>query len=311
MIASSLSPRGACYGYDVYSDLPLNYLRSGGGERLEVVAGIQPDQPPGELLREWEPPYFPIHARLYRDGSGYRLWNHDAGWFKIEPHLPRITVPPGGNPVRTEERVWGLPVMLCFLERGDLPIHASCVEIDGRALLLAAPKKYGKTTLAAAFASAGYRVLAEDLVCLRHGSPPVVVPGPAMLRIRRDLADAFTVAGAVELGRDEDRLHLSLGLNRGTSDPIPLGGIAILTEGDTDPRVEALGAADAVADLWYLSFKLHNDEDLQRCFEGVTRLAFAARIWTLTRRLRLEELAPTVERLVDAMRSHPETGMNP
>jgi hypothetical protein len=193
--------------------------------------------------------------------------------------------------------------MLCFLARGDMALHASCVEVDGRALVLAAPRRFGKTTLAAAFASAGCRVLAEDLVCLRPGPPLSVIPGPAMLRVRRDMADAFTVPGAVELARDDDRAHLSLEWARGTCEPVPLGGIAMLLEGDCDPQVERAESADVVRDLWLLSFKLPGEADMQRCFSAVSQVAFSATTWNLTRRLRIEDLGPAVDALVGAVRA--------
>ncbi len=274
----------------------------GDEEVLELIPAV-PDVPSEKvLLRSWDPPHFPARVRLYGAGDNYYLWNEDAGWFGIEPSARRLLVPPDGNPVRREERIWGLPVMLCFLGRGDLALHASCVEIDGQALVLAAPRRYGKTTLAAAFASAGYRVLAEDLVCIRPGPAPMVIPGPAMLRPRSDMADALEFRGATALGRDADRLHLALS-SPGSSAPLPLAGIAILLEGDTDPVVERTNPSSVVADLWYLAFKLPKDGDMQRCLDQVVKTAFATRTWNLTRRLRVEDLNATIECLVNAVRS--------
>lgn len=293
--------RGTCYGYEIRSELEFSYLREGDGHPLEIVEGDPPSGPPGDLLREWIPPQFPNHARLYGDGAGYAVWIDGAGWFRVDPGGPRLVVPAGGDPVRKEERIWGLPALLCFLSRGDVPLHSSCVEVDGRALLLAAPGGFGKTTLAAAFADAGYRVLAEDLVCLRSGARPAVVPGPAMLRVRVDMADVLSVTGAEEVGRDEERAHLALGGDRGTCDPVPLAGVAMLREGDTEPRLEPVEGADVVRDLWALSFNLPTDADRTRCFRAVARLADAAPTWNLTRRLRPGALRPTVERLVRAM----------
>jgi hypothetical protein len=303
-VGGDLPARGTCYGYDIRSEQDFGYLRHGAGDPLEVSLGAPPDHPPGELLREMLPPVFPRHVRLHADGDGYRLWIDGSGWFAIDPHAPRIIVPEGEESVRREERIWGLPTLLCFLARGDVPLHASCVEIEGRALLLAGPGRFGKTTLAAAFAADGHRVLAEDLVCLRPGPAPAVIPGPAMLRVRLDVVDALSIPGAAELLRDTDRAHLSLAASeRGTCDPVPLAGIVLLSEADTDPRLERVTGPDVVRDLWAVSFHLPTDDDWARCFRGVAGLADSTTTWSLARRRRLDDLHATLDCLVDAVRS--------
>lgn len=289
--------RGTCYGYSIHSEREFEYLREGSGQPLLIETGKASRHPPGELLREWVPPLFPTHVRLHADGDGYRLWIDDAGWFGVEPEKARLTVPADADPLRTEERLWGLPILLCFLERGDVPLHAACVEVDGRALLLAAPRGFGKTTLAAAFAEAGHRVLAEDLTCLRPGGTPAVIPGPAMLRVRADLADRFAAHSGRELRRDDERSHLRPGTDGGTCDPVPVAGAALLNEADTAPRLERVSGAEATRNLWAVSFNLPTDEDRARCFRDVSELASAVPAWRLERRLRLDDLERTLERL--------------
>jgi hypothetical protein len=295
---------GSCFGWAIQSALPFNYLREGGGAPLEIVEGCA-DQGAGELLREWNPPQLPARSRLYRCGSDFRLWVENVGWALVEPGGPRITLPEGLDPIRREERLWGLPAILCLLHRGDVTLHGACVEIGDRALLIAAPSRFGKTTLAAAFAQAGYRVLAEDLVCLRLNRDPVVIPGPALLRLRRDVADVFEIPGAVEVGRDQERVHLALKANRGDCAPVPLAGIALLLEGDVSPRLDTVPGATAVRDLWAVSFNLPTDDDRARCFAAVADVASSTRVWHLTRRRTMDELAATVECLVDAVTGIP------
>lgn len=305
MTASELPARGTLYGYEIRSPLEFEYLRLGEGEPLTVMVGDPPDSPPGELLRTWAPPEFPVQSRLHADGTAYRLWYERDGWYVVEPGARRLVVPSSGDSLRREERLWGLPILLHFMARGDVPLHASCVEVDGKALLLAAPGKHGKTTLAMAFAALGYRVLAEDLVCLRPGSAPAVIPGPAMLRVRNDMADVCRVPGAAELRRDDERAHLSLESSRGTCDPVPVAGIVMLHVGDTEPRLERVAGADVVRNLWALSFNLPTDRDRARCFQAVAALGSTTSTWNLTRRLRLEDLMPTVECVVDALDRRP------
>lgn len=293
--------RGTCFGYGVRSELGLRYLREGDGDPLEIVDGGSFDSPPGELLREWRPPVYPTHVRLHGADAGFRLWFEDGGWIGVEPHVPRIIVPAGSDLLRVEERLWGLPILLCFLERGDVPLHASCVEVGGRALLLAGPSGFGKTTLAAAFAEAGHRLLSEDLSCLRPGDPWKVVPGPAMLRIRTDVAHVVRPSGVRELRRDGERVHWALEVGRGTCDPVPLVGMVLLNVDDTDPRLEPATGAEVIRSLWAVSFNLPTDEDRARSFTAVAELAAAIPTWSLTRRLAPDALRPTIECLLGAV----------
>lgn len=297
----ALPARGTCFGFQLRSELDWAYLRSGAGDPLEVTEGDPPPRAPGDLVQEWLPPWSPTHVKLYRDGAAFHLWIEDGGWFAVDPGRRRLRVPARADEVRREERALGLPMLLCFLARGDVPLHAAAVDVDGRALLLSGPRRFGKTTLAAAFAAAGYRVLSEDLVCIRPGPPPAVVPGPAMLRVRHDMADEIRIPGARELGRDDDRVHLSLEKGRGSCDPVPLEGIAFLDEDDTEPTLDAVDAVQAVRSLWSVSFNLPTEADRERCFRAVGDLASAAPTWRLRRRLRVADLRPTVEYLVDAV----------
>ena len=50
--------------------------------------------------------------------------------------------------------------------RGVLALHASCVEVDGEAVLFAGSQGQGKSTTAAALAESGYSVLSDDLTAI-------------------------------------------------------------------------------------------------------------------------------------------------
>ena len=168
--------------------------------------------------------------------------------------------------MRREERLWGVPTMLCFLARGDVPLHAAAVNVGGEAVLLAAPGYYGKTTLAAGFDAAGYRVLAEDVACIRFAPEPHVVPGPALLRVRGDVAESFDLPGARAVAESDNRVHFSLDpARRGDCTPVPLHAIVLLRKGEDGIALERVAAADTLRDLWLLSFRLPTLEDRDRC----------------------------------------------
>jgi hypothetical protein len=285
-----MRPLGACYGFEVHSALSFAYLREGAGDPLEVTAaaaegGDRDDQ----LLIEWRPTdQLPLEARLYSRGSAFRLWIGDGGWFSIDPEARRIEMPAGGG-LRTEERLWGIPALLCFRARGDLPLHAAAVEVDGAAVLLAAPRTYGNTTMAAAFHRAGHRVLSEDTSCIGLDSGPAIVPGPAMLRVRRDVAVRLELPRASRIGEDDDRVHYVL-TEPGDCEPLPLRAVVFLDEADDATELVPVEQPEAMRDLWALSFRLPTERDIADSFAGVVDVAASVPAYRLRRPLGLDVL---------------------
>ena len=122
--------------------------------------------PMGELIAEWRPRQGnPFHGRLLRPMPGLHSGRATRGGSSWIPREPSVTIgsPDDALTLTAEVRMFGVPSSLITLERGDLSMHAAAVEVGGGAVVLAGPSRYGKTTLAAAFAAAGHRVLAEDM----------------------------------------------------------------------------------------------------------------------------------------------------
>jgi hypothetical protein len=245
---------------------------------------------------EWTPTAdVPLEGRLYQAGTDFRLWLADTGWYLIDTETPSITMPASPDLVKREERLWSIPAMLCLLARGDLPLHAAAVEVDGGAVVLGAPRSFGKTTLAAAFLNAGHRVLSEDVTCVRPGDAPHVIPGPAMLRVRPDVAARLEIRNAAPLGPPDDRVHLAINPGvRGDCRPVPLRAIFLLRAGDDAPRVEAVPPSDAVRELWPLASMLPTRSGLAHGFEDLVDIARSVPVWNLYRRIRIDELQRTV-----------------
>jgi hypothetical protein len=285
-----VKPLGACYGFEVRSALQLTYLRHGSGEPLEVTAPAAEGEAADDvLLIEWRPTAgLPLEARLYSDGRAFRLWIAGGGWFSVDPARQRIEVPADGG-LRTEERLWGIPALLCFRARGDLPLHAAAVDVDDGAVLLAAPRTFGKTTMAAAFHRAGHRVLSEDTSCVRLGPEPAIVPGPAMLRVRRDVATRLELPRARRVGEDDDRVHYAL-REPGDCEPVPLRAIVFLHEAADPAGLEPVEQPEAIRDLWALSFRLPTEQDAADSFTRVVDLAAAVPAFRLRRQLDLDAL---------------------
>lgn len=289
------------FGFRVRCETPLRFLREGGGvQPLEIAVDRQGiASPSGELVGEW-----PLHgtaepqsAALFAVRGGFEYWTTDAGRFLVDLEGGRIEVPAMDDEILREQRLSGMPMLLSFAHRGDLSLHAAAVEIDGGAVVLAAPSRFGKTTLAFAFHERGFRLLSEDLVCYRPATQEIV-PGPALARLRPDVYAAAPPKGLEVIAQRPDRVFLAPAAgHRGSSAPLPLKGVYFLREG------ESLGftrpaAVDAVKDLWHLGFRMPTVEGRAESFRQLTQLAGSVPIWNVSRPLQLDLLGETVIRIV-------------
>jgi hypothetical protein len=296
---------GSCHGHAVASELSFALLRDPldppSGQALVIDrADAEVSEPSERPLITWTPtPEKPFSARLHPATGGFILWVDGLGAFVIDPERRRVTVPVDRWGPRCEARLWGLPSVLASLGHDDVSLHAAAIEIDGRAVLLSAPGRHGKTTLAAAFHRAGHRVLSEDLCRIAVGGDPVVFPAAAMLRLRPDMRRAFGSLPETEVVlEDEDRTHLALGrAGRGTSAGVPIAAIVVLDAGPV-PELVRLPPPQAIPELWSLSFHLPTDADRQRCFLGLGAIAAAVPVHRYARPLTFASLPEAVDRIV-------------
>ena len=292
------SAEPSVFGFRVNTTLPLHFLRTGGGEEsLDVVQSDDVGEDAnGELLGQWplQGTEYPAFAKLCRVPTGYEYWTSDAGLFRVDLSRGRITVPRASDELLLEQRLHGMPMILSFLARGDVSLHAAAVEIGKEAVVLAAPSRYGKTTLAFAFQRAGHRVLSEDLVCCRPRTAEAI-PGPALLRLRPDVFEGATPSGTHVVAQRPDRIFLGFdAFTRGSGAPVPIKAIVFLREGDEMAAVR-VPPQTALKDLWRLSFRTGTEEARAASFQQLARLAGSVPCWNVARRLTLASLNPTVE----------------
>ena len=285
------------FGFRIRSAVPLRFLRDGGGvDPLEIVTHDRRDgQADGELLGEWllQGTSYPATAKLLRVPGGYEYWTSDAGLFRVDEERHRIEIPASGDALLREQRLYGMPLILSFASRGDVSLHAAAVEVGSRAIILAAPSKYGKTTLAFAFQRRGHRVLSEDLICCRPDTAEAI-PGPAVLRLRPDVYDRALPEGLSVIAETPDRIFVGFDpLRRGSGAPVPIKAIVFLRESDGF-HIEPVPAVTALKDLWRLSFRTGTEEWRASSFKSLTALAGSAHSWNAYRPLSRDALDATV-----------------
>ena len=138
-------------------------------------------------------------------------------------------------------------------QRGVLALHASANVVDGRAAAFCGPRGAGKSTTAAAFATAGFPALSDDVLALRAGGGGVLAyPAYDHLRVWDDSAEML-VGSAERLPlltpNWEKRAFAPEPFGHGVArEPTRLGWIFLIeprVADDHAPRVEPVRAADA------------------------------------------------------------------
>jgi hypothetical protein len=245
-----------------------------------------------------------VTGRVYaEDEHRYRVWIAGGGWYVVDSAAGRVEMPVGTAPIAREEGLWSVPGRILLVERGDLPLHAAAVEVDGRAVILTGPTRHGKTTLAACLAGAGFRLLSEDLVDVRFGSQPEVVPGPAYIRLRRDVAQLVDVPGSVLVAETAERAHLAIAEPlRGTCEPVPVAAVALLRVNTDDAvTVEATDPVQAIRDVWSQGFALPTSHSRSQSFTNIGRLLESVRTFDLHRPLSMDAIPRVIDTLVEVV----------
>jgi hypothetical protein len=232
---------GSLYGFEVKSELPLRRLNAAAGTRgeLRIEAARGPleapaREPDGDLVddegRRW-------YASYELDDGGCLLELPPAAGFLLEPEEGRIAVESrDADAELLEHRISSLAICTLLAMRGDLVLHASAVEVDGRAILFCGPTLRGKSTLARALGEAGRRVLGEDGVAIALDEDgPIAFPGARGVRMRSSDGD----------GRPRTDLLADTG--PGEPPPCRVALVVQLGERGTELDVEPLQPARALA----------------------------------------------------------------
>jgi len=215
---------------------------------------------------------------FYRESDEYVVRFPDRADFIIS--LDRQTVactPAPGVPDAVIEVLYFnqiVPLVMGF--NGDLVLHASAVVIEGRAVAFLGPTRRGKSTLAAAFAKAGYPFLTDDGLILDSDDEDYWVrPRAPALRLCSDSEAAILRSPERRIGREDLKGRIVAGSEIPFhNQPVPLAAIYLLPEPQRRDRTEMLPLSRplALSELLKHSFIL-DVEDRQRVGDLFNRLA--------------------------------------
>lgn len=190
-------------------------------------------------------------------------------------------------------------------QRGLLPLHASVVNIAGRAVIFMGPWGAGKSTTAATFHQHGYALIADDVAAIDTTGPTLMVqPGFPQFKLWPNSVAA--------LGQDPEHLpkiHPELEKRSQkietnfTANALPLGCIYFLYFADK-LSIESMAGADALFTImtdWYgarFGQQFLEPQERVRLFKQCTRLLKETPVRRLTRPEALETLPDIVQAVV-------------
>src|SRR5207245_2121597 len=124
-----------------------------------------------------------VYARASA-GSAALYWQ-EVGAFQITAGREIIVEPASGVEARVLRLfLLGPALALLLVQRGLLVLHASAVEVAGRAIAFLGESGQGKSTTAAAFHACGHPVVADDVVAVQiEDGGPLIYPGLPQLNL--------------------------------------------------------------------------------------------------------------------------------
>ena len=185
------SPRAYEFcGLTIASDLPLPQLRRIGPADAECDISLDSGGAAPAFaawFHEWRLPGGPVWLSIGRLPEGYLLRFRDQADFVVGADGTRVLIrPEAGLPEETLRHLLidqVLPLVLSW--RGRLSLHASAVHLAGiGAVGFVGRTGRGKSTLAAAFARGGDRILTDDCLAVDFvDGAAIAVPGYPGLRL--------------------------------------------------------------------------------------------------------------------------------
>lgn len=122
-----------------------------------------------------------------------------------------------------------------LMQRKVLPLHGSCIAINGKAYAIIGDSGAGKSTLALAFLNRGYCLLTDDVIAVSlKGNIPYVTPSYPQQKLWQDSLKSFGIKSddfKSLLGR-ENKFCVPVSSNYFT-DPLPLAGVVELVKTET------------------------------------------------------------------------------
>jgi hypothetical protein len=240
------------------------------------------------------------------DGSTYVRWE-SVGEFLVSADGVRIAYRRDENASVESFQVYMLGQALSFalVKQGFEPLHATAVVVGNEAVAFLGSHAFGKSTLAACFLEAGYRLLTDDLCVLQEARNGLLAhPGPPRIKLFPKMASRFLreTAAHGKMNVETNKLILPIDEHRSCGDPVTLKAIYSLAVPRTVSRIsnvtiEKLSPRESFVELLRGTFnrRLVSQQRLGNQFRFMSNLAGSLQIRKLSYPRAVDRLAEVRE----------------
>ena len=240
------------YGVNVTTDMPLEFPPTGRrassrGCSLTSVAGV-------EFIEGGDDDFEPFASAAASneafvcitlpDGRAYLRWSA-LYEFSVSADGVRVAcrVLNGCDRSVFQNFLFGQVLGVALVRQGIEPLHAAVVCVDDFAVAFLGDCTYGKSTLMAAFVSAGHRVVTDDLLILDGpAGEPYAFPGTGRIKLRPDSASHFlsSADSGIPLTPMTSKRSFPLAQSHRQRTSVPLRALYVLPDPEERDRITSL-----------------------------------------------------------------------
>jgi hypothetical protein len=222
-----------CAGLTVLSQFPLAAPEATGRPDVVVVDGgkrsIPPEQPSDDVVAEYDLDGKRRYT-IARTPTGVIVRFYGFVDFEIDAAHRHVTCfrSPGTESEMVSIMIIGALVAYLSSVKGHLVLHASAVEIDGRALAVVGNSGQGKSTVATLLCGEGFPLVTDDVLPIEVDEERAglrCIPGGIELRVRQKSENVIERFAPALPGRLTVDGRLALTPPRTSARRLPLGAI--------------------------------------------------------------------------------------
>lgn len=250
------------FGLSLFSEIPLTELPEikEQEDNVDVVIEI------ADLSKLWDEFVPPLTNFLLRENL--LMFEAANARFCIEKG-EKITVCPfeGADENELSLLIQGICMGALLVQRKLIPLHGSAVCVNGKAYGFIGDSGVGKSTIASAFLSRGYQLLADDLMVLSFSlnNTPIVIPGYPQQKLWKETLKEFGMVpeNYCSVYQRQNKYVVPVSAQYSPK-PLPLAGIFELVKTESDDieirPIQKLERLQTIARHTYSNiFAMHSD----------------------------------------------------